>query len=80
MFFYGHSLDMTGSSKKSTTPAWEFYDMVKDPNENYNAYNDPAYKEIISEMKMELKRQREIYNDTDNNYPVMQEIFNKNWN
>lgn len=79
-FFFGQPLDMTGTSEETSTPAWEFYDMVKDPNENYNAYNDPAYKEIISEMKMELKRQREIYNDTDNNYPVMQEIFNKNWN
>ena len=79
-FFYGQSLDMTGCSDQATEPAWEFYDMVKDPKENYNAYNDPTYKEIISEMKVELKKQRILYEDTDSNYPVMQEIFNKKWN
>lgn len=79
-FFYGQSLDMTGCSNETSTPAWEFYDMVKDPNENHNAYNDPSYKEVINEMKIELKRQREIYNDTDTKYPVMQEIFDKYWN
>ena len=71
---------MTGCSDQATEPAWEFYDMVKDPKENHNAYNDPAYKQIISEMKVELKKQRILYEDTDSNYPVMQEIFNKKWN
>jgi len=79
-FFYGHSLDMTGSSTESTTPAWEFYDLKKDPQENHNAINDPAYTSIIAKMKIELKKQREIAGDTDNNYPQMQEIFNKHWN
>ena len=78
-FFYGQSLDMTGCSDKTTEPAWEFYDMVKDPNENHNAYNEPEYKEIILEMKIALKEQRKIAEDTDANYPVMQEIFNKSW-
>jgi hypothetical protein len=71
---------MTGSSKESTTPAWEFYDLEKDPHENHNAYNDITYSEIIKEMKIELKKQRQIFDDTDLNYPELQEIFNNYWN
>jgi len=79
-FFYGQSLDMTGSSKETTAPAWEFYDMDKDPKENYNAFNDPAYMEIIKEMKIELQKQREIFGDTDSQYPEMQNLFKSSWN
>ncbi|MFD1162835.1 sulfatase family protein [Hwangdonia seohaensis] len=77
--FYGHSSDMTGSSKENTTPAWEFYDLEKDPNENYNAYNDSAYSEIIKDMKVELKKQRQTYGDTDVQYEPLQDIFNSYW-
>ncbi|MCF7567916.1 sulfatase [Sabulilitoribacter arenilitoris] len=77
--FYGLSLDMTGSSKESTTPAWEFYDLEKDPNEIHNAYNDASYSEIIKEMKVELKKQRETFDDTDIKYTEMQDIFNAYW-
>ena len=78
--FYGHSLDMTGSSKKSTAPAWEFFDLEKDPKENRNSYSDPSYKEVIEEMKIELKKLREEVGDTDTKYPEMQEIFSQVWN
>ncbi|WP_418602760.1 sulfatase [Hwangdonia sp.] len=77
--FYGHSLDMTGSSKENTTPAWEFYDLENDPNENYNAYNDSAYSEIIKDMKVELKKQRLAYGDTDVQYEPLQDIFKTYW-
>ena len=80
IFFYGTELDMTGSSDESTAPAWEFYDLKKDPHEDHNAYHDPEYAEIIKEMKQELKRQRALYGDTDEKYPEMQEIFEKYWN
>ncbi|MCD6543635.1 MAG: sulfatase [Flavobacteriaceae bacterium] len=79
-FFYGQSLDMTGSSEEITEPAWEFYDLEKDPMENHNAYNDPVYAEIIKVMKLELQKQREVAGDTDVRYPVMKELFKKYWN
>ncbi len=71
---------MTGSSEEITEPAWEFYDLEKDPMENHNAYNDPVYAEIIKVMKLELQKQREVAGDTDVRYPVMKEIFKKYWN
>ncbi len=79
IFFYGRSLDMTGSSKESTEPAWEFYDLKKDPKEDHNAYHDPEYSEIIKEMKVELKKLRKEVGDTDEKYPEMQQIFKEKW-
>ena len=70
---------MTGSSKQTTTPAWEFFDLEKDPGENRNAYSDPIYKEVIAEMKLELQKLREEYEDTDEGYEQMQTIFETYW-
>ena len=76
--FYGQPLDMTGVSKKTTEPAWEFYDLEKDPKENRNAYDDPAYGDIMAKMKIELKKQRELYGDTDSKYPEIQKLLSSN--
>ena len=75
-FFYGQPLDMTGVSSESSEPAWEFYDLEKDPGEDKNLYNDPAYSTIIAEMKVELQKQRELYGDTDEEYPKLQYLYN----
>lgn len=74
-YFYGQALNMTGSSQENTNPAWEFYDLKKDPNENHNAYNDKTYIAIIKKMKLELQKQREHYGDIDEKYPEIQNIF-----
>lgn len=78
-FFYGQPLDKPGAMNKPTLPAWEFYDLEKDPGENYNAYNDPAYAEIIKELKVELLTHRNQLGDTDADFPIMQQIIAKNW-
>jgi arylsulfatase A-like enzyme len=78
--FYGHSLDMTGSSKTFSKPAWEFFDLEKDPKEDHNAYADAEYREIIEDMKVELIKLREEVGDTDEKYQIMQDIFKEHWN
>jgi len=45
---------------------WEFYDMEKDPNEMYNAINDPAYAEEIANMKKQLNELMKEVGDTAN--------------
>lgn len=75
MFLYGDRLNMTGSSDKTTTPAWEFHDLQADPHEDTNMYNDPKYADIIKEMKQEMLKLREAYNDTDADTPKMKEIM-----
>jgi len=78
--FYGQPLDMKGAMDESTTPSWEFYDLQLDPNEEHNAYSDESYQQKIKEMKDRLFRLRGDIGDTDKNYPIMQEIFDANWN
>ena len=78
-FFYGQPLGMMGSMKTATVPAWEFYDLEKDPHENHNAYEDDAYASIIETMKVELLKQREAVGDMDKDYPVMHDILEKYW-
>lgn len=55
IYFYGQPLDMTGVHPEPTDPAWEFYDLEKDPQENHNAYDDPEYREVIVELKVQLQ-------------------------
>lgn len=77
IFFYGNKLDATGSEDKPTTPSWEFFDLQADPKENQNKYNDPAYADIIKQMKSDLIELRKEHKDTDSNSPQMQEILEK---
>ena len=72
--FYGQGLDKKGASKVASTPAWEFYDLHKDPHELHNAINDTQYFEVIKEMKRQLVLEKEKYGDTDSSH-IMQEIL-----
>lgn len=45
--------------------AWELYDLEKDPRELNNVYNDPAYANVVKDLKSELKRLQEYYGDSD---------------
>jgi arylsulfatase A-like enzyme len=43
---------------------WEMFDLVKDPDELHNLYNDPTQKEMVAKLKTELYRlKREVKDD-----------------
>lgn len=42
---------------------WEFYDLVNDPDELTNQYDNPDYAEKVAELKSELTRLRKVYDD-----------------
>jgi len=43
---------------------WELYDLVKDPHEMNNVYDDPKYKDVVKKLKKELKSlQNELGDD-----------------
>ena len=44
---------------------WEMYDLVKDPNELRNLYNDPAQKDTVARLKAELYRLKKEVKDDD---------------
>jgi uncharacterized sulfatase len=56
-----------------------FYDVRHDPEELVNRYNDPMYAAIIADLKEEILRQRKQLNETDEKYPVINEIIARNW-
>jgi len=41
------------------------YDLEKDPKEMNNVFNDPAYSDILIEMKAELARLQKQYGDSE---------------
>ena len=75
IFFYG----CTPKGANQTPAAWEFYDLKNDPFEMHNQYRNPEYREVIAEMKAELKRTREDLDETDDKYPKIQTIIDANW-
>nr|WP_155949318.1 sulfatase [Gayadomonas joobiniege] len=82
-FFYDRKwVEKTGklNNEIATPVAWELYDLRKDPQELNNVYGDPAYAEITAKLKAELKRQRNLYNETDENYPHLDKIIQAHWN
>ncbi|PHR88823.1 MAG: sulfatase [Blastopirellula sp.] len=47
---------------------WEFYDLVNDPDELTNEYNNPEYASVIKQMKVDLAKLKDHYqDDTDVN-------------
>lgn len=77
MFLYGDRLNTTGSEEKATTPVWEFHDLKVDPKENKNLYGDPAYQNIIREMKTKMLELRKEMGDTDADTPRMKQIMDQ---
>ncbi|WP_435313470.1 sulfatase family protein [Cellulophaga fucicola] len=71
-----------GNKFEMDTPvAWEFYDLSKDPKEMNNAYNDPEYKDIIKELKQQLKEKRKSLNEEDGSkFPHIQKVIDEHWN
>ncbi len=44
---------------------WEMYDLVKDPDEVRNLYNNPAQQETVAQLKKELYRLKKEVKDDD---------------
>jgi len=81
-----HSSDaITDISLKWLKNGWDkerpFFLMhhFKAPHDMKNEYANPAYKQIIADMKADLRKIRKQLNETDEQYPGIQEIVNTNW-
>lgn len=70
--YYGLPLDATGAAHGVDTPSgWELYDMLADPYELKNLYNDETYAEVVKSMKTKLFEEKVKLNDTDDAYPEL---------
>jgi arylsulfatase A-like enzyme len=79
IFYYGLGLNASGALDKPAPPEWELFDLVKDPKEMNNVYNDPAYAEVVKELKAELLRLKRELGDTDDKYPELMKVREKHW-
>ena len=50
--------------------SWELFDLQEDPSEMNNIYGKPGTEEITQELKAELKRLQEYYDD-----PIRNEVI-----
>jgi arylsulfatase A-like enzyme len=54
IYYYGDGLGIAGTSARRVPPEWELFDLVQDPAELRNVYDDPAYAAVRAELTAEL--------------------------
>ena len=89
IFFYGVFYKDTGESANiegwgnrytfRTPPGWEFYDLKKDPFEMDNRYDDPAYEDVVKDLKTRLKDLRAEIGEIDDRFPQIQQVIDEHW-
>lgn len=75
IYFYG--CDYKGGNQ--TPPAWELYDLKKDPSELNNVYDDPAYAKTREQLKKQLATLRKKIGDDGSHYPECEKIVQEFW-
>ncbi|MEM1069915.1 MAG: sulfatase [Planctomycetota bacterium] len=75
IYFYGCNYQ----GQNQTPPGWELYDLVKDPKELNNVYDDPAYKEIREQLKTQFSALRKKVGDDGSHYPACEKIVQEFW-
>jgi N-acetylglucosamine-6-sulfatase len=64
-----------------TPVAWEFYDLSVDPQEMNNAYGNPKYKDIITDLKLQMiAKRKELNEDDGEKFPHIQKVIDEHWN
>ncbi|AXK37369.1 DUF4976 domain-containing protein [Streptomyces armeniacus] len=64
---HGHGHGAAGAATGEDArrePEWELFDLVRDPEELHNRYDDPAYAEVVRELRKRLAELRREYGDT----------------
>ena len=75
IFYYGCNYD--GGYR--TPPGWELYDLVNDPNETVNIYDDIENKDLVTELKARLADLRKKIGDDGTHYPECEKILKEFW-
>lgn len=75
IYFYG--CDYKGENQ--TPPAWELYDLQKDPEELNNVYDDPSYAEVRDTLKTQFAKLRKDIGDDGSHYPKCEEVVQEFW-
>ena len=66
LLFYG---TLEKKDIPDTPPGWELYDLKKDPTEDNNVYDHPAYQKVVAALKVKLKKLRTDYKVNGPEFP-----------
>jgi len=75
IYYYGCNYD----GGYQTPPGWELYDLVKDPHETRNIYDDPANSSLVADLKQRLADTRKRVGDDGSHYPKCEAIVQEFW-
>lgn len=75
IYFYGCNY----KGKAQTPPAWELYDLAKDPSELNNVYDDPAYAVVREKLKTRFAQLRKDVGDDGSHYPDCETVVQEFW-
>lgn len=74
--FYG--IAPKGKAHPQTPAAWELYDLVNDPHEMNNVYDQIEYRGIQNELKQQLKELRAEYKEDDPKFAI-NKVIDEYW-
>lgn len=63
IYYHGQPLGMKGVNAQATAPEWELFDLKQDPQEKRSVYHEPAYAEILIQLKARLTEERRRIGD-----------------
>ena len=75
MYYYGCNYD----GGYQTPPGWELYDLVNDPHETRNLYDDPSCAQLVVELKGRLAALRERVGDDGSHFPKCEKVVQEFW-
>lgn len=75
IYFYGCSYE----GKNQTPPAWELYDLAKDPQELHNLYDDPAHADVRDGLKKQFADLRKSVGDDGSHFPECEKVVQQFW-
>ena len=75
IYYYGCNQD----GGYQTPAGWELYDLVNDPHETHNLYDDPASADLVSDLKQRLAETRRRVGDDGSHFPECEKIVQEFW-
>jgi len=75
IYYYGCNYD----GGYQTPPGWELYDLVNDPHETRNLYNEPDQTAVVDHLKRQLADLRSHIGDDGSHFPECEKIVQEFW-
>ncbi len=75
IYYYGCNYD----GGYQTPAGWELYDLVNDPHETRNLYDDPGHAALVQELKGRLRELRARVGDDGSHFPECEAVVQEFW-